>query len=346
MRARKLAEDAPSFQAALLRWYDAQARDLPWRRAPSLYKTVVSEFMLQQTQVKTVLPYFAAWMDRFPDFAALAAASEESVLKCWEGLGYYTRARNLRRLAQEIAALSPESIPRDAASWLRFPGVGPYAAAAICSIAFGDRAAVIDGNVVRILARLAADSASYANSSEAAKALRPLADALLNLERPGDHNQAMMELGALVCRKQSPQCLICPVASFCEARARGIEQELPRLAKTTFETVVTRRAWVRGPQGVLLHKIPAGARRMRGLHELPTLEQAGLALDGRAPLLTRKRSITRYRITEEIFRFEPEAIAGELPSDCFWASSEEVSALPFSGPHRRWVEELLGKAEG
>ena len=169
MPSPALIASATAFREALISWYDLNARDLPWRREPSTYKTVVSEFMLQQTQVKTALPYFAAWLKAYPDFKSLAAASEEQVLKSWEGLGYYSRARNLRQLAQEVAAIPEGELPTDAKSWLAFPGVGPYAAAAICSISFSDPSAVVDGNVVRILSRLTADETAYKTSTDAAK---------------------------------------------------------------------------------------------------------------------------------------------------------------------------------
>ena len=147
------------FRHALLSWYRANARALPWRQTPSLYKTVVSEFMLQQTQVKTVLPYFARWLDALPDFAELAAAPEARVLKLWEGLGYYSRARNLHHLAKAIVARP--AMPRTPGEWRELPGVGPYTAAAITSISFGEGAACVDGNVVRILARLTADATEF-----------------------------------------------------------------------------------------------------------------------------------------------------------------------------------------
>src|SRR5688572_1441670 len=207
--AAALVASRNNFQSSLLGWYRAHARTLPWRQQPSLYKTVVSEFMLQQTQVKTVLPYFARWLEALPDFAALAAADEARVLKLWEGLGYYSRARNLHRLAQIIAALPAP--PRTAAEWRELPGVGPYTAAAITSISFATPAACVDGNVVRILARLTADATLYRDSGTAAKAFTPLADALLPVAHPGAHNQAMMELGATVCFRQNPLCLTCPV---------------------------------------------------------------------------------------------------------------------------------------
>ena len=339
MDTETLRRNVASFQNRLINWYDANARDLPWRSIPSLYKTVVSEFMLQQTQVKTVLPYFDAWLVRYPDFQSLAAASETEVLKSWEGLGYYSRARNLHKLAKEISQL--EEIPSDAKSWLAFPGIGPYAAAAVCSIAFSDPSAVVDGNVVRILARMTGDQKSYKTSTEAAKVHQSLANELLNRERPGDHNQAMMELGATLCHKQNPQCLLCPVGELCQARTQGIESELPRFEKTKFEKKTVERAWILGPRGVLLHKIPATASRMKGLHEIPSLQQLDLSTPKSKPLLERKRSITKYRITERFYCVGPDKLESTLPTDCHWVSPKAVEDLPFSGPHRKWIEELL-----
>ena len=242
MSATVLQKAQNEFRKSLIGWYDSNARDLPWRSAPSLYKTVVSEFMLQQTQVKTVLPYFAKWLARFPDFKVLAAASEDEVLKHWEGLGYYSRARNLHKLSKELIALP--SIPQDAKSWQIFPGVGPYAAAAISSIAFEAPAAVVDGNVVRILSRLCGDATPFKNSTDAAKAYRELSNDLLNRERSGDHNQAMMELGATICQKHNPQCLLCPVMNLCEGKRMGIEEELPILDKVKSINKSVDRAWI------------------------------------------------------------------------------------------------------
>ncbi|EDY83733.1 base excision DNA repair protein, HhH-GPD family [Verrucomicrobiia bacterium DG1235] len=341
MPSNSLASQAKSFRSSLIDWYDANARDLPWRNAPSTYKTVVSEFMLQQTQVKTVLPYFAAWLEKYPDFKTLADASEEEILKSWEGLGYYSRARNLHKLAKEVSAIPAGELPTDAKSWLRFPGVGPYAAAAICSISFSDPSAVVDGNVVRILSRITADESDYKNSTDAAKAYRELVQTLLNPAHPGDHNQAMMELGATVCHKQSPTCLLCPVRVHCQGYTKGIAETLPRLAKTKFEEVTVNRAWIQSPQGILLHKIPANAKRMKGLHELPDLAALSIPVPKTKPHLTRKRGITKYRITERIHTITPQALPSSLPPDHIWAKPSEIPKLPFSGPHRRWITELL-----
>ncbi|MES1167294.1 MAG: A/G-specific adenine glycosylase, partial [Pseudomonadota bacterium] len=251
------------FQRALREWYRAHARVLPWREKPSLYKTVVSEFMLQQTQVKTVLPYFARWLEALPDFAALAAAPEAQVLKLWEGLGYYSRARNLHKLARTVAALPTP--PRTPTEWRELPGVGPYTAAAITSISFREPAACVDGNVVRILARLTANATPFADSASAAKSFAPLATALLPTEDPGDHNQAMMELGATVCLRQNPLCLTCPVSAFCAAAKAGDPESYPRLAPKKIEQRAVARVWCVHEEAVLLHRAASGAKRLADL---------------------------------------------------------------------------------
>jgi A/G-specific adenine glycosylase len=338
---QRLITRRTAFQAALLSWYRASARRLPWREAPSLYRTVVSEFMLQQTQVKTVLPYFAHWLEALPDFAALAAADEAQVLRLWEGLGYYTRARNLHRLAKALVA-TPE-IPRAPDAWRELPGIGPYTAAAITSISFGAPAAVVDGNVVRILARLTADSTPHADGTRAVKASTPLADALLNSSNPGDHNQAMMELGATVCLRRSPLCTICPVREFCAAVRAGDPEAYPRLAAKKLEKITVVRAWCVHRGRLLLHRAPAGSRRLADLHELPTAEHLGLCeadIQKQAPLAVKKRGITRYQITEII---HPVAAPAKLPPDLRWVALEELDAVTLSGPHRRWVRELLAQ---
>ncbi|MBL9187410.1 MAG: A/G-specific adenine glycosylase [Opitutaceae bacterium] len=328
------------FQRALLAWYRAHARPLPWRAAPSLYQTVVSEFMLQQTQVKTVLPYLARWLAELPDFAALAAAPESRVLKLWEGLGYYSRARNLHRLAREVAAW-PE-LRRTPEAWRELPGVGPYTAAAITSISFGAPAACVDGNVVRILARLTADAAEFRDSASAGKAFTPLAEALLPADQPGDHNQAMMELGATVCFRQKPLCLTCPVQTFCAAGRAGNPEDFPRLAAKKMEQRAVTRAWCERGEALLLHRAAGDARRLADIHELPTPEQAGLdpAAVAQGKLLAKKRrGITRFQITESIHAVPPPR--GRLRAGLAWVPFADLAALTLSGPHRRWVGEIL-----
>ncbi len=329
------------FRAALLGWYRQSRRRLPWRESPSPYATVVSEFMLQQTQVATVLPYFGRWMKALPSFSALAAAPEERVRKLWEGLGYYSRARNLHRLAKAVAG---KALPRTAGAWRELPGVGPYTAAAVASIAFGEASACVDGNVVRILARLTRDATPYRDSGAASKALAPLAQELLNPASPGDHNQAMMELGATVCSRRSPTCLVCPVREYCGAGRAGDPESYPRLEAKKTERRFVVRVWCEKDKALLLHLNGAGARRLAGLHELPTAEQAGVdpaaALKGQ--LLARKnRGITRYRIEESIH--EAKASRGELRPGLVWVPTADLSGVSMSGPHRRWVTEILAE---
>ncbi|MDO8539811.1 MAG: A/G-specific adenine glycosylase [Opitutaceae bacterium] len=342
----KIPPVAPAeFQRTLLAWYRTNARPLPWRQSASLYKTVVSEFMLQQTQVKTVLPYFARWLFALPDFGALAAASEAEVLKRWEGLGYYSRARNLHRLAREI--VSRPVIPRTPAEWRELPGVGPYTAAAITSIAFGETAACVDGNVVRILARLTADSTLFRDSSAAAKAFAAPAAALLSRENPGDHNQAMMELGATVCLRQNPLCLTCPVRPHCAAARRGEPEKFPRLAPKQIEQQHVTRVWCERDGALLLHRAAADARRFANIHELPSAEHAGLdhARAARGELLARRRrGITRFQITESIHLAPPPR--RKLHPELVWIALRDLETISLSGPHRRWVTEILAGRKG
>jgi A/G-specific adenine glycosylase len=332
------------FQRALLDWYRANARRLPWRDSPSLYKTVVSEFMLQQTQVKTVLPYFARWLEALPDFAALAAAPEERVLKLWEGLGYYSRARNLHRLAKAVAALPAP--PRTPAEWRELPGVGPYTAAAITSISFGAPAACVDGNVVRILARLTADPTEFRDSASAAKVFTPLAEQLLTTTAPGDHNQAMMELGATVCFRQKPLCLTCPVRAFCAAARSGESENFPRLAPKQMEQRMVTRLWCERGDALLLHRSPASAKRFANMHELPTAEhlelKTGAATRGEL-LATKRRGITRFQITESIYTTAAPSPRAKLSEELVWVPLAQLDAIALSGPHRRWVTEILAK---
>jgi A/G-specific adenine glycosylase len=340
-RAALLARRA-GFREALLAWYRASRRRLPWREAPSPYSTVVSEFMLQQTQVATVLPYFGRWMEALPDFAALAAAPEGAVLRLWEGLGYYSRARNLHRLAREVGG---RALPTLAEDWERLPGIGPYTAAAIASIAFGEARACVDGNVVRILSRLTRDGAPQRDSASASRALAPLAQELLNPAAPGDHNQAMMELGATVCLRRGPLCPACPVRDFCAAAAAGDPEAYPRLGPRTTERRAVVRVWCERSGRLLLHRNPRGARRLGGLHELPTAEQAGIdpARAALGPLLAkRSRTITRFRIAESIHAAKPPK-GGLLPG-LVWVRLADLGSIPLSGPHRRWTTQVLSSA--
>ncbi|HVT74343.1 MAG TPA: A/G-specific adenine glycosylase [Lacunisphaera sp.] len=337
-----LARRPRAFQRALHAWYRVHHRRLPWRTTPSLYRTVVSEFMLQQTQVKTVLPFFDRWMAALPDFAALAAAPEAQVLKLWEGLGYYSRARRLHALARELAGRSAP--PRTAAGWRELPGIGPYTAAAIASIAFDEPAAVVDGNVVRILARLAGTTRRFRDGSEAVKHFTPLAGELIRGAPPGLHNQAMMELGATVCLRPSPRCAACPVARFCAARAAGTAAALPRFRPQRTEPMFVMRAFCLDRGRLLLRRRDGTAKRLAGLHELPEAADLGIAPAAASLLATKRRAITRFQITEAIHApaLTPAARARIRANRALeWIRLEDLGRITLSGPHRRWIDELL-----
>jgi A/G-specific adenine glycosylase len=331
------------FQAALHAWYRVHRRQLPWRNAPSLYQTVVSEFMLQQTQVTTVLPYFARWLRELPDFAALAAAPEAKVMKLWEGLGYYSRARNLHRLAQAWVAAPTK--PRMPAEWRELPGIGPYTAAAITSISFGEPAAVVDGNVVRILARLTGEGRLFRDGTTAVKHFTPLADALLPGSDPGEHNQAMMELGATVCLRANPQCPICPVAAFCAARLTGTPGKFPRLKPKVIEQMFVIRTFCLDRGRLLLRRGSARAKRLAGLHELPEAADLGVKPAAVSLLATKRRTITRFAITESIHNVQPTpALRRRIARNesLEWVPVKHLDRVTLSGPHRRWIGEILG----
>lgn len=212
------ANNALKFRKALLAWFVKHRRPMPWREKVSAYRTVVSELMCQQTQIATAIPYFNRWVKTWPDFKDLARSKESDVLAAWAGLGYYNRARNLRACAIEISQL--KILPTTAMEWQKFKGIGPYTAAAISSIAYDEPVAVVDGNVVRVLARIAGVKKVFSDGSTAVKYFTPLASHLVEVQQPGDFNQAMMELGALVCRKANPSCSICPVAQWCRAKKK------------------------------------------------------------------------------------------------------------------------------
>ena len=215
-----------AFRKQLLKWFRENQRDLPWRRTRDPYRIWLSEVMLQQTRVAAVVPYYERFLSRFPDIQALASAPEEEVLRFWSGLGYYSRARNLQRAAQSIVAKHGGKFPRTEKEALALPGIGRYTAAAVLSIAYGGEHAVLDGNVARVLARVEAVRGDVRETRRWG-ALQKSADALLDPKFSSDWNQAMMELGAMVCTPRAPRCLLCPVADFCRARKLGIAESLP-----------------------------------------------------------------------------------------------------------------------
>ena len=215
-----------SFVDSLLEWYAKNARELPWRSQQSPYRTWVSEIMLQQTQVDTVIPYFRGWMARFPDIKTLAEADEQEVLSYWEGLGYYSRARNLHKAARIVVREMSGELPKTIKELQRLPGIGPYTAGAIASIAFGKDVPAVDGNIRRVLSRLFNVSIP-ARSTEGEKILWNLAEEYLPSGKASEYNQALMDLGAVICTPRDPMCELCPVSEDCAAYKLGVQEERP-----------------------------------------------------------------------------------------------------------------------
>lgn len=266
------ARDLLTFRKQLLAWFRQFRRDLPWRRTRDPYRIWLSEIMLQQTRVAAVIPYYERFVDRFPDVHALAEAPEEEVLRLWSGLGYYGRARNLQKAARQIVAQYEDQFPAKLEEALALPGIGNYSAAAILSIAYGEKLAVLDGNVARVLARLGATRGDF-RQSRRWQELQRVADTYLDLESPGDSNQAMMELGATLCTPKSPQCLLCPVAQFCEGRKLGIAESLPEKRKQRATVEVTLAAAVfLDPDGRTSLLRPSEEKNIRAAADhIPTL---------------------------------------------------------------------------
>jgi A/G-specific adenine glycosylase len=260
------------FRNVLQAWFAQFQRDLPWRRSRDPYRVWISEIMLQQTRVAAVIPYYERFLERFPSVHALAAAPEEEVLRMWSGLGYYGRARNLQRAAKQIGARHSGEFPRTRAEVLELAGIGEYTAAAILSIAFGEKLAVLDGNVARVIARLDAVSGDLRGPGRW-RSLQNRADELLDSKAAGDWNQAVMDLGATLCTPRSPQCLLCPVQQFCKARKLGIAELLPEKRKKRAEVSVRLAAAVLldSSGNSLLLPPPSGSKENRADDHVPSL---------------------------------------------------------------------------
>jgi A/G-specific adenine glycosylase len=325
------------FRRDLLEWFERAKRDLPWRRRRDAYAIWVSEAMLQQTRVAAVLPYYERFLKLYPDIEALAEAREEELLAAWAGLGYYYRARNLQKAARQMC--SNGGFPSCYAELRSLPGVGDYTAAAVASMAFGLPHAVVDGNVLRVLARLFADPMDVAGSG-ARKHFAKLAEALLDSEQPGAFNQAMMELGATICLTRKPQCLLCPAADYCRAAKTGNPEKFP-VKSPKHVSVREERVlfWIEKEGRVLAWRRPAESRLMPGFWELPERAQVGQMEPGRS-FGTFRHSITVHHYSFDV----REAPAPEKNNGCEWLSLAGIQSLPISTVFRKAIE--LVRASG
>ncbi len=359
-RIQIAADTLPIVQGApqLLAWFDRVKRPLPWRATGDPYAVWISEVMLQQTRVETVIPYYLRFLARFPDVAALATAEEPEVLALWSGLGYYRRCRNLLQAARRMAA-GGGSFPESARELELLPGIGPYTAAAVASIAFAEPVPVLDGNVERLLSRYAALAAG-GRTKAGRTALLELAATLLDPARPGDSNQALMELGATVCTPRGPRCAECPLAAGCKALASGDAERFPvrdrRAAPLRVREIV---AFVEREGRLLLFRRSRTAGQLAGLWECPGVqvgeaevrpeallaERFGGAWSLDRELVRLTHAITTRTFAIEVrrasFAVEAGAVAEGPGAEAGWWSRAEARALPLTG----LAKKLLARAE-
>jgi A/G-specific adenine glycosylase len=309
----------------LAAWYGSAKRDLPWRWTSDPYAITLSEIMLQQTQVVTVIPYYERWLKLFPTWRALAAAKEHDVIKAWEGLGYYRRARNLHALARAVTERGG-ALPQSETELLALPGIGPYTAAAVGSIAFGLPLAVVDGNVMRVLARVLAIKDDISRPQTRLK-LQAIADEFLDTRDPSTHNQAMMELGATVCLPRKPMCLICPLNADCRGRDRA--EEFPVKSRVAQEKRSEIVAVLARGEGYYCEQVPEG-KPWHGLWRFPDFDPA--RMEQVEPLMQIRYGITKYSVTMQAVRAKWK---NRAPAEGSYLTRAQMQALAFAAPHRK-----------
>ena len=320
--------DTQKLQGHLLEWFQGSRRDLPWRRTQDPWAILLSEVMLQQTRVSVVIPYYERFLARYPTPADLAAAPEGEFLALWSGLGYYARARNLQKAARAIAERG--GFPETHSEIAALPGVGDYTAAAVASIAFGLPHAVLDGNVLRVLARVSAETGDAGSQAVRAR-LKELAQRLLPQREPGDFNQALMELGATVCLPKNPQCLVCPWRDECAGRIQGIQHELPVKPRKREPVRLALRLYVIERDGrVLMRCRDGGETRLAGFWELPEAREIPNA---RNPTLLGefRHSITKHDYLVEVYT----ASVTRAPKGYAWVTYSEIEKRPVATTARK-----------
>ena len=350
------------FRQRLRNWYRKHARTLPWRTDPDPYRVWVSEIMLQQTQVATVVDYYHRFLKRFPDLNTLADADEQEVLRLWEGLGYYRRARQLHRAAIEIVKQHNGVFPSDRASLLALPGIGRYTAGAILSIAFGQREPILEANTIRLLSRLLL-LREETTRSDSQRRLWELAELLLPAKDLGFFNQALMELGSLVCTPQNPACYECPIQEICPAFEQGLQETIPVMAAKQAITAVREAAVIIRDKSCVLLRQCSPQERWAGLWDFPRFEirhqrgQAlarelrenvfqltGLQVTTSDCLKVIKHSVTRYRITLSCYQGQlvsRDASKDELADRAQWVPITELEDYPLSVTGRKICQDLL-----
>lgn len=330
------------FRSALLVWYDENARDLPWRRTRDAYAVWVSEIMLQQTRVAAVVEYFERFLRVFPGVEALAAAEEESVLAQWSGLGYYRRARMMHRAARIVVAEHGGRVPKTASALRELPGVGEYTAAAVASISHGEAVPVVDGNVERVLLRLYGaelGAGGGRNGRPAARLLREAAQKLLDERRPGDFNQAMMELGATVCLPRGPLCGQCPVRTHCQTQGEHEAGPAKQMRSRKVGYVLMQKGEGAKTE-VLLKQRGEDESQMPGMWELPAAPEGGLPDE--AVLMTVRHAITNTNYYVTIYALE--AGEGRVWKDktgsMRWVRAGEIGELALTGLARKVLKRM------
>jgi len=319
-------DEIPYLRSVLVRWYRAEQRDLPWRRTTDPYRIWVSETMLQQTRVAAVLPYYERFLARFPSVAALAAAPVEDVLALWAGLGYYRRARHLKKAAEIVVARHGGKLPEDAEALLALPGIGRYTAGALRSIAFGRPAPVLDGNVFRLLSRFLAREGTWSSSTDKERFWK-IAEAAVPSRNAGDFNQALMEMGALVCTPRLPECGRCPIRRRCRARLTGRVDRFPSPRRRPATEEVRRDVFVLRDRRdrILLRRRPESGR-MGGMWELP-VENPGTSPATEAGRFRHSILNKRYRVRVFVAACGGAAKGG---GDVRWVAREEIPGYPLT----------------